>query len=88
MSIQASETSYSNPRETHAERYTSVELGFPSHREPMILEWAEDEDRPTETVYGYVPVETVNLVIAKHGGIVAGEPPPGVVPLYCEGYEK
>ena len=88
VSIQASETSYSEPRETHAERYAAVELGFPSHREELILEWAEDADRPTETVYGYVPVSTVNLMIAKHGGIIAGETPPGVVPLYCEGYEK
>lgn len=26
--------------------------------------------RPLFTVYGYVPVETVNAVLAKHGGIV------------------
>ena len=88
VSIQASETNYSEPRETHAERYTSVELGFPSRREELIIDWAEDQDRPTETVYGYVPVQTVNLMIAKHGGIIAGEVPPGVTPLYCEGYEK
>jgi hypothetical protein len=32
--------------------------------------------RPTETVYPYVPVSLVTLVIAKHGGMVSGELPP------------
>jgi hypothetical protein len=36
---------------------------------------------PTDTVYAYVPVDIVTLVIAKHGGMVSGEVPPGVIAL-------
>lgn len=78
MSVQASEYNYCDPRISRAERYFSVEVGFPSEREALLMEWAEDSDRPTETVYGYVPSERVGLVIAKHGGMIAGEVPAGV----------
>ncbi len=88
VSIQASDTSYSIPRSNTAEKYSSVELGFPNREEQLIMDWAEDPSVPTNTVYGYVPVEVVNLMIAKHGGIVSGTVPPGVTPLYCEEYEK
>jgi hypothetical protein len=33
------------------------------------------------TVYPFVPAQLVALVIAKHGGMVSGELPPGVAPL-------
>ena len=36
---------------------------------------------PTDTVYGYVPVDIVTNVIVKHGGMVEGEVPPGVIPV-------
>ncbi len=78
MSVQASEYNYCSPRETGAPRYFSVEVGFPSEREALLMEWAEEPERPTETVYGYVPSERVALVIAKHGGMIAGEVPAGV----------
>lgn len=78
MSVQASSTSYCSPRRNDAERYSSVEVGFPSEEEPLLIEWAEDPSNPTGTVYGYVPVLTVTNVIAKHGGMQDGEVPPGV----------
>ena len=78
MSVQAGETQYCHPRETGADRYTEVEIGFPNMPEDLLLEYAENGDRPTETVYPYVPVSLVTLVIAKHGGMVSGELPPGV----------
>tara|TARA_B100000131_G_C17966823_1_gene552728 strand:+ start:569 stop:859 length:291 start_codon:yes stop_codon:yes gene_type:complete len=81
VSIQASDTSYSSPRMNGAERYSAVELGFPSQSDDLILEYAEDQHNPTDTVYGWVPVETVNLLIAKHGGVVSGDAPPGVILL-------
>lgn len=81
MSVQASSTSYCSPRVNVAVRYSSVEVGFPSEEEPLLLEYAEDPDNPTGTVYGYVPVITVTNVIAKHGGMQDGEVPPGVHPL-------
>ena len=49
--------------------YTKVELGFPSSVERSILEYAENEDCPTETVYAFVPIEVVEKLIASHGGI-------------------
>ena len=81
VSVQASSTAYSEPRADHAERYTSVELGFPSADDNLIAKYAEDISRPCDTVYGWVPVETVNLLIAKHGGAVSGTVPPGVILL-------
>lgn len=78
MSVQASEFSYCEPRVTGASRYTAVEVGFPSQREELLQPFAEDAEQPTETVYGWVPSQTVALVIAKHGGAVSGEVPAGV----------
>jgi hypothetical protein len=79
ISIQAGSFLYCTPREDGARRYTEVELGFPSKRESLIMEYAEESSRPTETVYPYVPVELVDRVIAKHGGLRSRTPlPPGV----------
>ena len=47
---------------------TSVEIGFPSENEELLMEYAEDHDRPTRTVYSFVPHEVVHEVIMKHGG--------------------
>ena len=78
MSVQANDTAYCDPRITDADKYTAVEIGFPSQCEEMILEYAEDRASPTSTVYAYVPSSLVSLVIAKHGGIVEGELPAGI----------
>ena len=68
LSVQASHTHYCKPR-TDNGPYSAVEIGFPSDAIPEIMEWAETPSTPTETVYGYVPVEVVDAVIAAHGGI-------------------
>jgi len=81
MSVQANENAYCTPRQTGAEEYTEVEIGFPSAREELIIDWAEDREDPTECVYGYVPVSVVTNVIAKHGGVRSGEVPRGVARL-------
>ena len=78
MSVQAGEGQYCHPREAGAERYTEVEIGFPNEPEDLLLEFAEDGTRPTDTVYPYVPASLVTLVIAKHGGMVSGELPAGI----------
>ena len=78
MSVQANEGAYCEPRIDGADRYTEVEVGYPSVREPLLMGWAEDKNNPTSTVYGYVPSERISLVCAKHGGIVSGELPVGV----------
>ena len=81
MSVQANEGSYCTPRCNNAQRYSQVEIGFPSQIEELIMPWAEYQLKPTDTVYGYVPVERVTEVIVKHGGMVEGEVPPGVIPV-------
>lgn len=74
-SIQASDRNYCQPRD-NAGPYTSVELGFPTAPEPLIAGYAEEPDRPTETVYGYVPAGVIQALIIKHGGVDEGELPP------------
>lgn len=71
ISIQASQYHYCAPREDGQIDYEQVELGYPSEREEMILDFAEDPDDPTNTVYGYVPVGVVDEMLEKHGGITA-----------------
>ena len=79
MSVQAHDGAYCEPRLDAQRKYTLVEIGFPSEVEPLIMPWCEDDREPTSTVYGYVPVDVVTNVIVKHGGMVEGEVPPGVI---------
>lgn len=70
VSIQASSYHYSAPRDNSGV-YFEVELGFPtSEPTPEIMRFAEDRDNPTDTVYGYVPIELVDALIELHGGLV------------------
>lgn len=53
--------------------YTHVEVGFPSEKPEPWDEWknlADDSGDfdPTDTVYGYVPVELVRSLVEAHGG--------------------
>ena len=68
MSVQGGYGHYCSPR-TESEYYKSMEIGFPSEEEPLIFEYAENKNHYTETVYGWVPVEIIQEVIDKHGGI-------------------
>ena len=74
MSVQVGHSLYSTPKKV-AKRYSAVEIGFPSEREPLIEEYVElgifEEESVdyTDTVYPYVPVKIVNKVLKKHGGI-------------------
>lgn len=78
MSVQAGETHYCEPR-TDTGPYRSVEVGYPSSKEDLLMQYAEMPDQPTKSVYGWVPSETIWDVILKHGGRVAGELPPLVI---------
>ena len=64
FSAQAGERNYCGP--------TTVEVGFPSEREELFMPYVEDESRPTDTVYGWVPFSVVREVVAKHGGTDSG----------------
>lgn len=69
ISVQANEYTYCEPRINKGWPYTKVELGFPSELDPLIEDFSECPGE-LETVYGYVPIEIVNELIDKHGGIV------------------
>lgn len=70
VSVQASEFHYCSPRMYVSDgRYSAWELGFPSAADDLIQKYAETPEEPTETVYGWVPTETVDALIEKHGGI-------------------
>lgn len=68
ISVQASSFHYCRPQLDGVQNYESVELGFPSKEDELINEYAEGDDY-TKTVYGYVPIEVVERLIEKHGGI-------------------
>ena len=74
MSVQVGYRLYSEPKKV-AKRYSKVEIGYPSEREPLLEEYVElslfDENFVdyTDTVYPYVPVKIVDKVLKKHGGI-------------------
>lgn len=78
MSVQGHDGAYCYPRKNNAETYTEVEVGYPNMYEPLLMQWVEDETRPCDTVYAYVPRQIIALVIAKHGGMVEGDLPSGV----------
>jgi len=70
MSVQVSSGHYCSPRIDDAKTYESVEVGYPSTAEELLMPYADESDRPTDTIYPYVPVEVVDAVIEKHGGLV------------------
>lgn len=70
VSVQGSVNHYCSPRKNlFDEDYEEVELGFPSAADILIIDFAEDMEDPTLTVYPYVPIEIVEQLIEKHGGI-------------------
>lgn len=68
MSVQTGPTHYCQPRDGVGPWYT-VEVGFPSARVEAFMPFIDGGDSdPTDTVYGYVPIEVVAQAIADHGG--------------------
>jgi len=73
FSCQASHSHYSEPKGL-AEKYTQVEIGYPSLNDRIIAKYREDygwEDDCglSNPVYPYVPVKVVDELITFHGGI-------------------
>ena len=69
MSVQGHYGAYCTPRIDAADHYSKVEVGYPSEAEDLLMPYAEEADRPTETVYGYVPITVIEQVIERHGGL-------------------
>lgn len=71
LSVQTGFSHYCQPRDGQGPWY-SVELGFPSRRVEDFMPYidgSEDSD-PTESVYGYVPIEVVAVALAQAGGLL------------------
>lgn len=84
MSVQANPTAYCEPRNATGP-YTEVEIGYPSDPEPLLLPYAENPSRPTDTIYAWVPKTVITAVIVRHGGMVSGTLPKGFPYLYALG---
>lgn len=79
LSVQASSFHYSTPRRNDADAYTHVEVGVMNGATPdELLEPTGDD-----WVFGYVPVEVVEAIVWKHGGLKEGHDvqPGGVEPV-------
>ena len=69
VSVQGgTELHYCSPRRK-CNQYKEVELGYPSSEDELIQQYAENPEYPTETVYPFVPIDIVEKLIEKHGGI-------------------
>lgn len=67
LSVQATHGAYCQPRDNQGPWY-EVEVGFPSAAPDLLMSYAEQPEKPTDTVYGYVPIELVEQLIEQHGG--------------------
>jgi len=56
ISVQASTHHYCTPRDLIGP-YSHVEVGLPSRKIDCLMPYAEEADKPCETVYGRVPIE-------------------------------
>ena len=78
VSVQANEYCYCSPRENqswgellhyHSVPYFKYEIGFPSFVAGEWMGYADQPEKPIDTVYGYVPADVVQRVLDAHGGI-------------------
>ena len=67
LSVQATQAAYCAPRRNEGP-WHEVEVGFPSAPPELIAHRAENPDKLTDTVYGYVDINLVEQLIALHGG--------------------
>jgi hypothetical protein len=69
MSVQGHEMTYSIPKKVGIE-FEAMEIGFPSQQEDLIIEFIDRPGHePTQSVYGFIPINLIEQVIEKHGGI-------------------
>lgn len=69
LSVQVHSGAYCRPRDGIGPDWVSAEIGFPSATpSPEVMAYAEYSEDPTDTVYGYVPIELIDSLIDAHGG--------------------
>ena len=68
MSVQVGQSLYSTPKDV-VDNYEEMEVGYPSEEEYLLAKYAEDGENLCETVYSFVPVNLIDKIIEKHGGI-------------------
>lgn len=69
FSVQASQYHYCTPRIDEGP-YSKVEVGFPTVEPPASwIQYAEDKDNLTATVFAWIPCELVEQFITEHGGL-------------------
>jgi hypothetical protein len=70
ISVQACAFNYCRPREDGAVHYEAVELGFPNRELPLDFDEYREDPNTLDTVWAYVPVDMVDMLLAHHGGIL------------------
>jgi hypothetical protein len=71
MSVQTGRTHYCKPRDNYGP-WHSAEVGYPSARVEEFMPYIDGKDSdPTDTVYGYVPMDVIAAVIDQHGGFTS-----------------
>lgn len=68
MSVQASSSHYCIPRKDGEGYYSAVEVGYPYETTPELFEYSAGGG-----VYGYVPIDEVQAICDKHGGIAGAD---------------
>ena len=61
-----------DPGEDYEGPYTAVEVGYPTEKPKPWKQWKEycdNTENPTDTVYGFVPIELVRDLVERHGGL-------------------
>lgn len=70
LSVQVHAGAYCAPRDGYGPDWFEAEIGFPSERPTdAVMAYAENAEKPTDTVYGYVPMELIEELVQLHGGI-------------------
>jgi hypothetical protein len=72
LSVQAHRFAHCSPRCDGLSLYSAFEVGYPTFT-PSFLEYAEDPESPTETVYPYVPAQLIIDELIAHGGLTFSE---------------
>lgn len=68
LSVQASSMHYCKPPRDYT-IWTHVEVAYPNIEEDVLEQYADEPDGFNMTIYPYVPIEIIQGLVDKHGGI-------------------